>query len=116
MLRLLLDENIGILVYDALRSRGYDVKSILKENAGINDERILALAVEEHRILITLDRDFGRLVFRDLRTHGGVLYLRPDKESPERIIELLLSVFAYGEEKLMGKFVVATDTNVRIRP
>jgi predicted nuclease of predicted toxin-antitoxin system len=37
------------------------------------DEAILRWAVEEDRILITMDKDFGTLIVRERLRHAGVI-------------------------------------------
>ncbi|MDA1337398.1 MAG: DUF5615 family PIN-like protein [bacterium] len=64
--KLLLDENISIRVAKALRQEGYNVFSIGEEAAGLNDSAVLAIARKEKRIVITLDKDFGALVYQSL--------------------------------------------------
>ena len=46
-----------------LTEGGHDVLSALEETPRAADEELLALAMEENRILITEDKDFGELVF-----------------------------------------------------
>lgn len=50
--------------------------SIYDELPRLPDEDILAFAVRDDRIVITNDKDFGELVFRDRRPHRGVILLR----------------------------------------
>ena len=47
----------------ALTSLGHDVTSAVEIDPKATDEEVLTLALEEQRILITEDRDFGELVF-----------------------------------------------------
>ena len=48
---------------NALVAQGHDVLSAIERNPRATDEEILALAIEERRILVTEDKDFGELVF-----------------------------------------------------
>ena len=48
---------------DALAAQGHDVLSALERNPRATDEELMALAMEERRILVTEDKDFGELVF-----------------------------------------------------
>ena len=113
--KLLLDENIGSVVAARLRQEGYDFVSVFEEMRGAEDAAVLAQAIKEQRVVVTLDRDFGALIFRDSKHHVGVLYLRLRKESAEHITKVLLNVlFEHGEE-LQGKFVVVSDYRIRIR-
>ncbi len=113
--KFLLDENIGKRVADALRKKGFSVASILEDAPGSTDREALERAVSEKRILVTLDRDFGALVYRDSGRHVGVLYLRLQKESGEAIIGVIEGVVDAHAEELSGKFTTASETSVRIR-
>lgn len=113
--KLLLDENIGKRVVLTLRKSGFDVSSILEDAPGSADALVLKMAQSEKRILVTLDRDFGALVFRDSASHVGVLYLRLQKESVENILFVLESVLQKYGNKLKKKFTIASETDVRIR-
>jgi predicted nuclease of predicted toxin-antitoxin system len=61
-MRFLLDENAELRIAAFLTQAGHDVTSIVQDHPrSISDERVLALAHVEQRILITNDRDFGEL-------------------------------------------------------
>lgn len=79
--KLLVDENLPALTTVLLRRAGYDVASVLEISPGVSDAEVLARALEECRILVTLDKqDFGELIYRDrLSAPPGVLIFRlPD--------------------------------------
>lgn len=64
-MRLLLDEMLSPIVAAGLRRRGLDVVAIVEEPglAGLDDGRVLAVAIAERRVLVTNNaRDFRRLV------------------------------------------------------
>ena len=62
MLRLLANENIPRLLIEQLRQRGHDVSWIREQNRGISDPLVLANAMKEARVLLTMDKDFGEYV------------------------------------------------------
>ena len=43
---------------------------------GIDDERVLRLADSQGALLLTSDKDFGELVFRQRLLHSGVILFR----------------------------------------
>src|SRR3989344_6046167 len=90
--KLLLDENIGRIPERFLVEQGYDITTIALNDVGLRDESVLQKALQEGRILITLDKDFGRLIYQQSKHHVGVLFLRPKKESGEKIRALINSV------------------------
>ena len=59
MLRFLADESCDFAAVRALRTEGYGVLSIAEASTGADDERVIALAPSERRILLIEDKDFG---------------------------------------------------------
>ena len=57
------DESCALPVIRALREAGHDVLAIAEMAPGASDDRVLECALEENRVLITEDRDFGELVY-----------------------------------------------------
>jgi len=115
MLKLLLDENIGHEAFRVLLDLGYAVKSILKDAPGSSDENVLAQAEREEMILVTLDRDFGRLVFLKSHKHVGVIYLKLQNESAALITQVLISLLTSYADRLAGSFTVVSERSVRIK-
>ena len=67
-----------------LRTAGYDVASFAELARGAPDVDVLRISCEQNRVLITFDRDFGELIYRDLAPlPPGVIYLRVAASSPE---------------------------------
>lgn len=58
----LADESCDFAVVRALCQAGHDVTAIAEISPGVPDEEVAALAEREDRILVTEDRDLGRLV------------------------------------------------------
>ena len=70
-MELIADEDIDRPVVKILRQKGFDVLSIDSEMKGASDEEVIEKAVEEGRILVTMDSDFI-----DIDTdHNGVIRL-----------------------------------------
>ncbi|MCY3841993.1 MAG: DUF5615 family PIN-like protein, partial [Acidobacteria bacterium] len=59
------NENIAGAVVRALRQRGHDVLSVRESMRGADDLSVLRRAGNERRLIITHDKDFGELAFRD---------------------------------------------------
>ena len=115
-MKFLLDENVGKLVAEFLRKKGFDVKSAIEEFRGYPDEKILKIASKENRILVTLDQDFGRMICQSKPPHKGVILLRLKNESQRAIIEFLgKALNQLKEEDFKNKFVIITEEKIRIR-
>ena len=112
-MRFLADVNIEKLIVDTLRELGYDVKWITEINIYLADNEILALANAENRILLTNDKDFGEIVFRQRLNTSGVILLRV-KEQDEKIkLDLLLKLLQSKIEKIQNHFIVLTTEKFR---
>lgn len=75
-MRFLADESCDFAVVRALRSVGYDVSAIVEIHPGVEDEVVLALARSEVRVLLTEDKDFGKLAYVDGQDTAGVVLVR----------------------------------------
>jgi predicted nuclease of predicted toxin-antitoxin system len=114
-MRFLLDENVDYRLVSFLLKRGYDVTSVAKDYLyGVADEDVLAMATQEHRILITNDKDFGELIVRRHFPHRGVLLFRLKDESLVNVQTRLQHVLAHYHDQL-HHFIVITQTRIRIR-
>ncbi|MGE3467115.1 MAG: DUF5615 family PIN-like protein [Pyrinomonadaceae bacterium] len=114
-MKLLADESIESEFVAALRSAGHEVADIKELSPGIEDAEVLAVATSSGAILITNDKDFGDLIYRDQLTSNGVILLRFGKLEIAVRIEILLQVFEERESEMHGAFTVITSTGVRIR-
>ena len=83
---------------------------------GIPDEVVLERANQANALLITADKDFGELVFRQRRLSQGVVLLRLAGLDEEAKNTAVLSVLTAHEHELVGAFSVITPKRVRIRP
>ena len=112
-MRFLVDECTGSLVATWLAENGHEVFSVYDEARGSTDDEILTKAYTETWILITNDKDFGELVFRERRPHHGVVFLRLDDERSIAKIATLEKLLENYAERLPDRFVVVTDNQVR---
>ncbi len=95
-----------------LVGKGHDVVSAVTIDPKASDERLLALAFQEDRVLLTEDRDFGELVFVRKLPHGPIV----------RLVELSVDEQIAGMGELLQRHsrelqgaVILTVTRGRIR-
>ncbi len=112
-MRFLVDECTGPQVAKWLRDKGYEVFSVFDESRGIADDVVYSKAFDENWILVTNDKDFGEMVFRERRPHHGIIFLRLDDERSANKIETLKRLFANHVYKISGQFVTVTENKVR---
>ena len=71
-----LDQNVDLTIAKALRDRGVDVATALETGrCASSEERQLALALREARVLVTYDEDFLALHSNGV-PHAGIVYAR----------------------------------------
>ncbi len=112
-MRFLVDECTGPAVAEWLRKQEHEVFSVYDEARGLDDETTIQQAFAENWILITNDKDFGEKIYREGRSHRGVILLRVDDERAAVKIEVLRRLLQHYGAQLPNQFVVATETKVR---
>ncbi|MBN1890245.1 MAG: DUF5615 family PIN-like protein [Thermoflexales bacterium] len=112
-MRFLVDECTGPAVAQWLRQHQHDVFSVYEEDRGLDDDEIVEKAFDEERIIITNDKDFGEKVYREGWLHKGVVLLRLGDERAANKIEVVRRLLDSHATRLIGQFVVVTDTTVR---
>ncbi len=113
--KLLADENIPAGAIDALRDAGCDVLSIREIAPGIADAEVLRLAVNQSRLLVTFDRDYGELIFRQgFEPPPSIIYFRALPASPHEVSDSVLSLLE-APESIFGAMVVVSHQGIRRR-
>src|SRR5688500_5952315 len=108
-MRVIVDECTGVVVARWLATLGHDVLSIRDSYPRMPDIDILDLAVRTNRIVITNDKDFSTLVFREQRQHRGVILLRLPDSRIRTKIAALERFLAELPDDLSTSIVVITD-------
>lgn len=113
-MKFLIDECAGRSVAQWLQDQGHDVVLIVDVAPSISDDQVLHKALVENRILVTMDKDFGDLIFRSKQNHCGVILLRLVDYQASRKITVLRNVLAHHEHEIDYNFIVATEQSIRI--
>ena len=114
-MRFLVDESVGARLADWLATQGHDATAIARDYPfALPDSEVLALAHREGRVLITDDRDFGELVFRQRQPHAGVIYFQLHSQTFASRTRRLAAVLADYAAQL-DQFIVVDDADVRVR-
>ena len=113
-MRFLVDEWVGTTVSDFLKSKNHFVISVFDELRGASDDELLSKSNLENYILITSDKDFGEMVFKNQKPHKGIILIRCQPNNFNQKIIVLTKLLQNYSEKLENNFVVVTNENVRI--
>ena len=107
------DAHISVAICDFLVRAGHDCIHAERISPGLSDAEILQLAVDQNRIILTSDKDFGELVFRHGFPALGVILLRFDVATESERFDLFQKYWPVIETSVSGHFVVATNRRVK---
>ena len=108
------DEGLNGNLVRSLRADGYQVIWIKELNAGMKDRKIIELARQNNKVIITEDKDFGEWVFAHRVSELSIIFLRYDKEDYEIVLSLLRSTLQTLEVD-HNEFVTINRNKVRRR-
>ena len=111
-MRFLVDRCAGRRLAEWLREDGHDVVASLELGPDPGDRALLHRAAEDDRILVTIDTDFGELIFGQEAAHAGLVRL-PDVPA-ERRIALMSELLARHRRELEARAVI-TIRGERVR-
>jgi predicted nuclease of predicted toxin-antitoxin system len=112
---LVADEGVDRPVVDRLRQDGHDVVYVAELSPSAADEEVLRQANAQSAVLLTVDKDFGELVFRQGLAHSGVVLVRLAGLANATKAEIVAEVCRTRTAELIGAFSVVLPGQVRIR-
>ena len=113
---LLADESIDRQIVDSLRRDGHDVIYIAEVEPSIPDNEVFDRANEKAALLITADKDFGEIVFRDSRLiSDGVVLIRLSGLSAAKKSAVVIAAINDHEAEFPHHFSVISAGKIRIR-
>jgi predicted nuclease of predicted toxin-antitoxin system len=115
-MKILADESVDRPIVERLRELGYVVDYIAEIDPSIVDRAVLEIANSSRALLLTADKDFGELVYRDHHeTADGIVLLRlaglTSEEKAQKALDAIHD-FRLGNEM---RFMVVTKAGVRFR-
>ena len=114
-MKLVADEGVDRPIIERLRADGHDVFYVAESDAGISDDEVLRVANERGAVLVTADKDFGELVFRQKRLVHGVILLRLAGLAPGTKASIVSTALQQHASEMHDSFSVVTPPSVRIR-
>jgi predicted nuclease of predicted toxin-antitoxin system len=115
MLKIVTDVGVGKAVEEYLQQQGHDVLAVRELDPDMPDHDILALAVKEQRLVITMDKGFGELVYHSGEPHSGVLLLRLEDARSDEKVAVVKEIFNQYASALPNHFSVYQNGRLRIR-
>ena len=115
-MKFLLDANVEYRLASFLTSLNHDVKTIVRDYPhALPDHAVLALAVQEKRVLLTNDRDFGELIFRQHHLHCGVILFRLKNTNEIAVKFRWLKTILTTHQNSLHEYIVITPRGIRVR-
>jgi len=111
----LADESVDRQIVDALREDDHAVLYVTEMDPGISDDEVLDNAEKGSAILITADKDFGELVFRQQRITKGVVLVRLAGLLPSKKAEIASTMIKKHLDAIQNAFTVISPNAIRIR-
>lgn len=115
MRKIVADESVDAQIIHRLREDGFSVLSIAEISPSASDDAALKLAYDEAALLLTADKDFGALVFRQKQLAKGVVLTRLAELLPNSTPDVVSRAFKDHGSEFDGNFTVITPGDVRIR-
>ncbi|MEO7658946.1 MAG: DUF5615 family PIN-like protein [Pyrinomonadaceae bacterium] len=115
-MNLLADESVDRQIVARLRQDGHEVLYIADVEPSISDDVVFDRANEKTALLLTVDKDFGEIVFRENRlVSDGIVLIRLAGLSQDKKAEIVSNALQkYGPE-LANHFSVISPGKLRIR-
>jgi predicted nuclease of predicted toxin-antitoxin system len=112
-----IDENLPIELVRDLHLAGHDADTVYDENlAGATDLLVVAAALREDRILVTLDKGIANLIQHPMNTHAGVVLFRPGVSGRMAVLHFIRSRSAeLLTLELANRVTVVSEERIRVR-
>ena len=114
-LKFLIDESTGRKLNIFLNELGYDSKFSGDIKPRADDKEVLEMANAEKRIIITNDKDFGELIYRQKLSSSGTILLRLRNDNPKTRQEYSVKLIKQLKENLISKFIVLNENKFRMK-
>jgi predicted nuclease of predicted toxin-antitoxin system len=114
-MRFLQDENVPLCVADWLTSNGHNVLKASDSSPGSSDLHWLQHAKSEARLIITSDKDFGDLVFREGKQSFGIILLRLQNLNFTERLQRLEETWSVVESNPNNCLIVISPNRIRVR-
>ena len=113
--KFVVDVGVGRIIETWLAEQSFSVISIRTMNPEMPDTDIMELANRENAIIISMDKDFGELIYKNKVEHQGILLLRLEDAVAEEKLAVIQNIFPEHLLSITNKFAVYQNGKLRIR-
>ncbi|MEM8830644.1 MAG: DUF5615 family PIN-like protein [Cyanobacteria bacterium P01_G01_bin.19] len=116
-MKFLADMGISLRTVEWLRQIGYDVVHLRDRGLQkLPDDEILALALIEQRIILTIDLDFAQLLAISKQALPSVILFRLGNENYDEINQRLIEVLHHCQQDLeIGAIISVNNESFRVK-
>ncbi len=114
-MNILADESVDKQIVDVLRDNGFYIEYIAEMDPGISDKKVLQIAKEKDMVLLTADKDFGELVYRQKLSIPSFILLRLSGSKSDQKAKIVSNAINRHSSDIKYSFVVITSKSIRIR-
>ena len=114
-MNLVADESVDRQIVERLRQDGHDVTYVAEMEPGISDEIVLQTANAQEAIMLTADKDFGELTYRQRLIHHGIVLVRLAALSNQTKAELVAQALRERAPQFINAFTVISLGMIRVR-
>ena len=112
-MKFLIDRCAGRRLAGWPREQGHDVVESRERGVDPGDRALLAWADAEQRILVTIDKDFGQILFTQQADHSGLVRL-PDVPALTRISLMRALLEGHGQDLESRAIITIRSGRIRI--
>ena len=112
-MKFLVDRCAGHRLAVWLEGEGHDVLEASSLGADPGDAALLQMAADQQRVTVTIDTDFGKLIFHGSAAHAGLVRL-PDVPAAERIALMGQVLAGHAADLAAGAVVTVRGNRIRV--
>jgi predicted nuclease of predicted toxin-antitoxin system len=101
--KLFANKNLFEPIISYLRKKGHDVLSVREGFSGISDDEVYKRVCKEKLVIITMDKDFSRLLRFPPEKCSGIIVVKIYKHTVEETLSLFKKHFMNISEKDISK-------------
>lgn len=115
-MKFLANENFPLASVQYLQNHNIDITAVGTDYPGISDKEIIKIAIQENRTILTYDRDYGELIFKNnYQPSAGVIYIRTAPKTPESAGQLVTELISLENLDFEKALTVVDSNGIRRR-
>jgi predicted nuclease of predicted toxin-antitoxin system len=112
---IVIDESVDTRICTALQKGGYTIYYVAGHHTCVDDLKIIEVAAIKEALIVTEDRDLGRLIANRKSLHKGTLLLQLPGLSVAEKNSHVFNAFLNHKDELINSFAVLTNEKLIVR-